>query len=370
MGKNKKNKLKKKNHNAPKIGNEMTKNLDKHTHSPTYEEIKSSSPNRNIIKLNTIPNNIEITNLIIKKISNFGKATKKWCQIETKNIMNLIKAKKKQLITQILISTKSACTKLLDAKEIDLKRPTQSKDTKFNITRPKTIKQENNILNKKSLMSPISQSSPYTNNNEIIQQRNISELLENTPKVFTTDTTPSSIKRNNQQNNTSKINIKCNTSQQSTATPIQAPQQLMSLITKPSRQLEDLLKNTHEKSESTSDTILNKAGKGRYRGGVVIEENFTVTYDSDLITESQTSINMSKLRAINNYSNERGFAGLSNIEDSETQNQEEEKISVLLSEESVNSSEYSIIIEEGGFYYETYNDTYDDRQNEMFNGVF
>ena len=273
MGKNKKNKLKKKNHNAPKIGNEMTKNLDKHTHSPTYEEIKSSSPNRNIIKLNTIPNNIEITNLIIKKISNFGKATKKWCQIETKNIMNLIKAKKKQLITQILISTKSACTKLLDAKEIDLKRPTQSIDTPLNITRPNKIKQENNNLNQKSLISSITQSSPYPNNNEIskIQQRNNLELLENTPKVFTTDTTPSSIKRNNKQDNTSIVNIKCNTSQQSKATPIQAPQQLMSLNTKPSRQLEDLLKNTHEKSDSISNTILNN-GEKRYRGGVLIQE--------------------------------------------------------------------------------------------------
>ena len=284
MGKNRKNKLKKKNHNAPKIGNEMTKNPDKHNHRPTCEEIKITSPNRNIVKLNTSP---EITDLIIKKISNLGKATKKWCQIETKNIMNLIKTKKKQLMTQILNSAKSACIKLLDAKEIDLKRPTQSKDTPLNITRQNKIKQENSILN----MTPISQSSPYANTNEIskIHQRNISELLENTPKLLITDTTPSSIKCNYQQENTSKINIKCNTSQQSKATPIQAPQKLMSLITKPSRQLEDMLNNMHEKSDSISSiSQLNFPAQNKSD----IEDNNLCSFDFHSIISNRTFINL------------------------------------------------------------------------------
>ena len=303
MGKNRKNKLKKKNHNAPKIGNEMTKNLDKHTHSPTYEEIKSSSPNRNIIKLNTIPNNIEITNLIIKKISNFGKATKKWCQIETKNIMNLIKTKKKQLMTQILISAKSACIKLLDAKEMDLKRPTQSKDTPLNITRPNKIKQKNNILN----MTPISQSSPYANTNEISKthQRNISELLENTPKVLRTDTTPSSIKCDNLQDHMPKINIKRNTTQQSKATPLQAPQKLMNLNTKPSRQLEVILNIMDEKvKNNTKDedkTSMHKKPSATTRQTVrqiTQQQQITQQYsDADLINLNSPNVKTIKIEA-------------------------------------------------------------------------
>ena len=65
-------------------------------------------------------------------------------------------------------------------------------------------------------MSPISQSSPYPNNNEIsmIYQCNISDLFENTTKVLITDTLPSSIKCYNQQDHTPKINIKCKTSHQ------------------------------------------------------------------------------------------------------------------------------------------------------------
>ena len=77
-----------------------------------------------------------------------------------------------------------------------LKQPTQSIYTPFNITRTKTIKQENNILNEKSLMSPISQLSKN-------YKRNISELLENTFKAFITYTMSSSIKCDNQHDQTS-----------------------------------------------------------------------------------------------------------------------------------------------------------------------
>lgn len=54
----------------------------------------------------------------------------------------------------------------------------------------------------------------------------------------------------------------------------------------------------------------------RYRGGILLEENFTITYDSDLITESQTSINMSKLAPQTQ----------TNDDDSEIQNQEDDNI--------------------------------------------
>ena len=308
MTKNKKNKLKKKNHNALKIGNEMTKTLDKQSHSPTSGERKTSSLNRSTLKLNIFPNNIEITNLIIKKISNLGEATKKWCQTETKNIMNLIKTKKKQIMTQILISTKSACTKLLNAKEIDLKQPILSIDTPFNITRPKTIKRENNIPNKKSSMSPISQSSPYANANEIskIHQRNISELLENTLKVFITDITPSSIKCDNHQDHTSKINIKCNTHQHSKAKSIQAPQKLMSLNTKPSRQLEDMLNNMHEKFKNKTKNE-DKARMHKKPSATTLQavwqisqklQKITQQYsDADLINLNSPSVKSNKIEA-------------------------------------------------------------------------
>ena len=40
----------------------------------------------------------------------------------------------------------------------------------------------------------------------------------------------------------------------------------------------------------------------------------------------QTSLNMSKFRALQNQTNERGFGALSNTDDSEMQNQEDDNI--------------------------------------------
>ena len=58
-------------------------------------------------------------------------------------------------------------------------------------------------------MSPISQSSPYPNNNEIsmIYQRNISDLFENTTKIFITDTLPQSIKGKTSQCTTEELDL-------------------------------------------------------------------------------------------------------------------------------------------------------------------
>ena len=72
---------------------------------------------------------------------------------------------------------------------------------------------------------------------------------------------------------------------------------------------------------------INSKEEGFYIEGILIENNFTVTCGSDLITESQTSLNMSKLRrSQQNQTNERGFGALSNTDDSEMQNQEDGNI--------------------------------------------
>ena len=271
--------------------------------------------------------------------------------------MNLIKTKKKQLMTQILISTKSACIKLLDHKEIDLKQPTQSIDTPLNIIRPKKTKQENNILN----MTPISQSSPYANTNEIskIRQRNISEFLENTPKVFITDTTPSSIKCNNQQENTSKINIKCNMFQQSKATPIQAPQKLMSLNTKPSRQLEDMLNNMHEKSDRNSSiSQLNLPDQNKSD----IEDTNLCSFDFHSIISNRTIINYAHYMKCNDCAKRLNEEFLHRLECKYCTGGWD----ALLSDEPGYPMNHSIIIEEGIGYYSSYNDTYDDTYDETY----
>ena len=166
--------------------------------------------------------------------------------------------------------------------------------------------QEKKAVNRMSYISPISQSTPETKLIEmsIIQYVEKSQLkiLENTPK------------------------------------PV--PKKLMSLDIKSTHQLEKILNsieqktnhmilNTDENSNSERNTINCTEGpisKERYIESILIEDNFTVSYDSDLITESQTSLNMSKFRALQNQTNERGFGALSNTDDNEMQTQEDDNI--------------------------------------------
>ena len=173
------------------------------------------------------PTNNEIAQLIARKISIVSEKTKVWIQRETKNVLQSIETTKKRLVKEILCSTKSICTRIIEAIEPTLD-PAKISNIEFN------SKAANHEESKKiAFISPVSHSSPNIKCNQIsiIQspqskskiQSNISHLLEITPKVS------KSMLTSFINSNVPKIvESKCN----------QRLQELMSIDTKPSHELQ------------------------------------------------------------------------------------------------------------------------------------
>ena len=123
----------------------------------------------------------------------------------------------------------------------------------------------------------------------------------------------------------------------------------MSLNEKPSRQLEYMLHNMHKKADSISNNsqpILPVQSKSD------IEDNNLCSFDSDSIIYNRTVLNYAHYMKCNDCA-KRINAKFSHRLQCEYCTA---GWSVLLSEESGNPGKYSIIIEEGISFYNSYND--------------
>ena len=125
-----KNKLKNKNNvkindkNKPKTTTNLTKN-------PQFKVMNSQTNNDKCPAPTTTPSNNQIAQLIARKISIISKKTKIWIQRETKNVLESIETTKKRLVKEILCSTKSICTKIIETIDPTLDSA-KIKNIKFN----------------------------------------------------------------------------------------------------------------------------------------------------------------------------------------------------------------------------------------------
>lgn len=153
-------------------------------------------------------------------MSIINQETKNWFQIRKKGIMQAIESSKKNIVTKILHTTKTVCTHLLKTIELNM-NPNKISTIPYKAPILNLKIQEKKATNKISFISPISRSTPETKLIEmpIIQYAEKSELKP-----------------------------KCNFSKFLENTPKPVPRKLMSLDTKPTHQLEEILNDIEEKS--------------------------------------------------------------------------------------------------------------------------
>ena len=184
-----KNKLK--NNNNVKInGKNKPKTTTNLAQNSEFKVINSQTNNKKCPRPTTTPKNSEITQSIARKISIINKKTKVWVQRETKNILESIETTKKRLVKEILCSTKSICTKIIETIDLTLD-PAKISNSKCNSI---AAIQDHEVSDKTSFILPLSQSSPIRkcNQTSIIRhdqqsqtknQSSLSQLLETSPKV-------------------------------------------------------------------------------------------------------------------------------------------------------------------------------------------
>ena len=184
-----KNKLK--NNNNVKInGKNKPKNTTNLAQNSEFKVINSQPNNEKCPRPTTTPTNSEITHSITRKISIISKKTKLWIQSETKNVLESIETTKKRLVKEILWSTKSICTKILETIDLTLD---PAKISNFKCNSIAAI-QDHEVRDKMSFILPLLQSSPIRkcNQTSIIRhdqqsqaknQSSLSQLLETSPKV-------------------------------------------------------------------------------------------------------------------------------------------------------------------------------------------
>ena len=182
-----KNKLKNNNNVKGKNKPKTTTNLAQNSE---FNVINSQTNNKKCPRPSLTPTNSEITQLIAQKISIIRKKTKVWIQRETKNVLESIETTKKRLVKEILCSTKSICTKIIETIDLTLD-PAKISNSKCNSI---AAIQDHEVSDKTSFILPLSQSSPIRkcNQTSIIRhdqqsqaknQSSLSQLLETSPKV-------------------------------------------------------------------------------------------------------------------------------------------------------------------------------------------
>jgi hypothetical protein len=235
-----KNKLK--NNNNIKInGKNKPKNTTNLAQNSEFKVINSQPNNEKCPRPTTTPTNSEITHCL--KISIISKKTKQWIQSETKNVLESIETTKKRLIIEILWSTKSICTKILETIDLTLD-PAIISNFKCNSI---AAIQDHEVSDKMSFILPLLKSSPirkcyqtsiirHDQQSQAKNQSSMSQLLETTPKVSKSILTlfqngPKTMKSRFKQ---------------------QPLQQLMTMDVNPTEQLRQILKE--EQKELASNT--------------------------------------------------------------------------------------------------------------------
>ena len=157
-----KNKLKNKN-NVKINDKNKPKTTTNHTQNPELKVINSQTNNKKCPRPTMTPTNNEIAQLIARKISIISEKTKVRIQRETKNVLQSIKTTKKRLVKEILCSTKSICTKIIETIDPTLDSA-KIKNIKFN---SKAANQDHEESKKIAFILPLSHSSPNIKCNQI-----------------------------------------------------------------------------------------------------------------------------------------------------------------------------------------------------------
>ena len=235
MGKRKSKSKRKNNHNVVQNCQKKTKKAIKHIENSITKTLICLPNNKYAHKPNAGCKSSGTPVPIVQKISTLSKEAKTWFQNGSKNIIDLIKSKKKQILHKINLATKKLCTKLLETVEQDF-------NSKQITAVPSIVagsNKENEVRNKIFFAIPKAHSSPVSLFDDTIRYSNeISKIdtlrsLETTPKS-TKNITPRLF------SNASRL--------LNHPTPKSDVKQLMSLDGKPSQQLEKILKEPQQKS--------------------------------------------------------------------------------------------------------------------------
>ena len=259
-----KNKLK--NNNNVKInGKNKPKNTTNLAQNSEFKVINSQPNNEKCPRPTTTPTNSEITHSITRKISIISKKTKLWIQSETKNVLESIETTKKRLVKEILWSTKSICTKILETIDLTLD-PAKISNFKCNSIAAIQDHEINNNLTK------------------ITKNKNINKQIDNYVKY-----------------ETPKISIhRALRTSTKYLSPIETkrPNGKLTMIDTSillDDEEDEQIENKNNNEQDNTKIINNDGCLERYRNGIQIEGNYNITFDTALLGESQSTINMSKM---------------------------------------------------------------------------